>query len=154
MNNKNIDPTAIIFFKKGKEHFEKHKFELSISYFSDAIEYDSKFADAFFNRAMAKRELSHYRQQPSIINEAIEDFKSALNIDAKHIATLYQLSYTYAALGKHIEALKMIDIVNEIQPEWHSYRIRHNINMTLGNLEEAKLDEKKAWEIGHEFSVF
>jgi tetratricopeptide (TPR) repeat protein len=126
---------------KGKALFYKGQMTLAVSSYSEAIALDPEYADAYYHRAFANRFLG-------LAQEEIDDFKKVLSLDSKHIATLYQISYTYSRLGRHEEALNAIDRVNEIAPEWHSYRVRCNINLALGNIEEAKLDEKKGWAIG------
>jgi tetratricopeptide (TPR) repeat protein len=147
ITNKIIRESAINFFNRGTKLFEKKLYELAISDFSKAIEIDSDFLDAIFYRGFAKRELA-------LFNESIDDFRRVLTVDSKHIASLYQISYSFCSLKLYSEALAAVNCIIEIDADWHSYMQRAAINKSLGKLIESKLDEEKAWEIGHNFDVF
>lgn len=134
-------------FVKGMACFENKEYELSIAYFSNALEVECDFIDALFYRGIAKRELGFFQ-------ESIGDFKRVLELDPKHIASLHQISYSYSELKLYEEALAAINCLIELEPDWHSFMQRSAINKALGNIEESKLDEKKAWAIGHDFCNF
>lgn len=55
-----VNPEAKDHWRKGNSFFEESKFDDALKEFSEAIEIDSKYADAYFNRALTNRMLKNF----------------------------------------------------------------------------------------------
>ena len=106
----------------------------------------TNFADTYFKSGCNNFKIQQYE-------DAIDDLKLTLDIDPDYVAALYHLKYSLCALNKYAEALRIMDKVVKLDPNWDSYMMRAGIIESLGDIEGQKQDEDKAWAIGHDLWI-
>ena len=86
-----------------------------------------------------------------LYKEAIKCYLEILEIEANHIATMCQISYSLCSIGKRVEALKYAEKVNDLDPDWYTLMSSSAIKKSMGNLIGAEEDRNKAWDMGKDF---
>jgi tetratricopeptide (TPR) repeat protein len=144
------------WYDRGRKQSDYNNIEKAIEYFTKAVEKDSDYSGAYFERGFCYDKLSHF-------TEAINDFTKAIEFNNKwEIASSLSLSYFYRARAydalqiedekeKEKISLQSLDDWNksiELSPhEPQAYYGRALVYDKLDKIEEALSDFKKAYEI-------
>jgi tetratricopeptide (TPR) repeat protein len=134
---------------RGVAHYDLRDYDKAIEDLNKAIKIDPNFAMAYNNRGVAYLDLQDY-------DEALEDFNKAIELDSKFAMTYYNRgrthralavlsynpSYVYKALKDQNQAIKLD--ANHAS----AYSERSIIHATLGDLETAVKDARKACDLG------
>lgn len=76
-----------LWFLRGFYASDSAKFEESVIYFSKAIELNSKYANAYYDRALAEDTLGRYK-------EAINDYTKAIELNSKDTASYFNRAHS------------------------------------------------------------
>lgn len=87
---------------------DKEVLQDSIDAYSNAISLNPKYADAYYNRGLAKVELGQYR-------DAITDYDEAIRLNPNDVSASYNRSKTKQLLGRQDEAKRESESVYD---EW------------------------------------
>ncbi len=110
---------AAEFFKRANYHFQKKDYEKALNFYSEAIEKQPEFADAYNNRGVlyeTKLELPM----------AVKDFERAVEIDPSFSQAKINLASAYSQLQKYTAA---DEIFNSLQS---TFKDSINFNLALG----------------------
>ncbi len=69
---KSVDPSAKEHWKKGNSLFEANSFDEAVTEFTQAIEADKGYADAYFNRALAERVNKRFEEAKKDLEKVME----------------------------------------------------------------------------------
>ena len=116
---------AYIYRDKGHEGMEKAE-----KYLNKAIKRDPNFASAY-------RELGNIYASQELYNEAITQFKKAINISpsTQSLNSYRALARIYRKKGNHNKAIQMLEKANKIAP---SQEIKHSIEIQLKGLKKME----------------
>ena len=92
------------YFKLGLEFFHSRQFAEAIDAYTKAIEYRPGFIKAYYNRAVARLNLSYYQQ-------AIYDYTVVLSADPDHIKARNFRGFCHLKNEDYIKACEDFDIV-------------------------------------------
>ena len=134
------------FFYKGVEKMNNGKYKEALEEFNKAIEIDSSFTNAIFNRALVRDKLGDFYG-------AINDFSKVIEQEPAWDAFLNRgLSYRRAM--KFEEAIKDFTKVIEIKPNDISGFLQRAVSkQQLGNYEGAILDFSEALKINPKIEI-
>ncbi len=96
--------TAFTLYLEGIDFFAHRKFKVAILKYTQAIELDPMYAQAYYNRADALVRLGK-------LDEAIEDYTNAIEIEPWHSLAWHSLAYydraqAFFALKKYTDAIR------------------------------------------------
>jgi len=97
------------FFKTGNTFFDQGKYEDAITYYNKALNIDSTYVDALYNKGLALENLGKY-------DEAITYYDKVLAINPNDTDTLNNKGLALDKLGKHDEAITYYDKLLAINP--------------------------------------
>jgi tetratricopeptide (TPR) repeat protein len=168
------------YFYYGKFYFAQGFFNAAIKNYNIAISKNSKDADVFDYRAIAKGELGdlngaiadediaiqlnssksdfyinrgHSKLGLKQFSEAIEDFNKALSIDNNPKA-ISNRGVAYAGLGKHEEAIKDFTSAIEKMPKAKDMNYLRGLSYkALGKMDEACMDFSISARLGYQLAV-
>lgn len=83
---------SVIFLQKGNMQLQSKNYGEAARLFTEAIEKNSKFADAYLNRGLAK----YYQGQ---LNEALVDYNSAIDLEPNYPEALFNRAQVKYELG-------------------------------------------------------
>ena len=99
------------------------------------------------NFAIARYELGQAYQQKHMYNEAIEEFKRAIQLSGDNEIFKANLAYAYAVSGKREEALQMVKDLEEGQTQHSSTDANIGlIYVGLGDKDQAMIWLDKAYQ--------
>jgi tetratricopeptide (TPR) repeat protein len=84
-----------LFYKQGKEQLDKKNYKKAIDYFSQAIELNKKYTEAYFSRGECFDKQKKYK-------EALKDYSMASNLKPKDSYFYYSIGTVYVRM-KNIE---------------------------------------------------
>jgi len=76
--------TAFIYFERGVQYNKMENYEKAVADFSKAIEFDSNFVDAYFNRALI------YRRFLSQLDKSLADIERVIEMDPSDTSALLE----------------------------------------------------------------
>lgn len=85
------------FFKRANYHFKKNELDQALTFFSEAIEKDENFADAYNNRGVVYLKLEKQK-------EAQGDFEKAIALDGTFFEAKYNLAKLFSDQNKLTES--------------------------------------------------
>ncbi len=91
-------PQANKLTEQGREKIKAKDFQSAIELLSEAIQYDHKLANTYYNRGLAYINLRAYQQ-------AIDDFSQVLSFLPNHAATYYYRGRCYSNIGNQKAAI-------------------------------------------------
>ncbi|MBU1626396.1 tetratricopeptide repeat protein [bacterium] len=94
------------FYKKGLISKENRAWDEAISYFTKAIEQNTSFADAYFQRSVA-----YYWKDN--MDKSIYDCKKSIGLNPEHIEAYYSLGRLYEKAGRNQDAINTYNIFLE-----------------------------------------
>ncbi|MBX3245194.1 MAG: tetratricopeptide repeat protein [Acidobacteria bacterium] len=131
-----IKPKAEFFHARGRLHFSRNNFELSIEDNTRSIELNPAYSVAYADRATANSRLGKFKL-------AIPDARKAIETSGDSSAMRYGLAYFLYMDGQFSAALTEASKVVQSEPNWKAaYTLRSNIYAKLGNT--AKMREDRA----------
>ena len=131
----------IFTYIQANEMAKQGEYKKAIKAYDRVIELDSDFADAYYNRGVAKVRLKEFR-------EAIEDFDKAIALNPKDILCYLNRGVAKEQIKEFREAIKDFDKAIDIDPEYpYSYVNRGIAKAKLGEHEEAVADFDKAIDL-------
>ena len=138
---KNGPITAAKAYSEGVEAAIKEDFKNAIKYFTRAIELDSTYKSAYFNRG-----LCYFNQQKYL--EAITDYTKTINLVPNDSKTYFNRGLCYDQLKKFCEAVGDFNQSIKINPNFvFAYYNRGDAFAKMGNYPEAIADYTKAIDL-------
>lgn len=143
----------------------------AIEHYSAAIRLKPEFAEAYFNRAIAKADLGmfseaiedydraiesrpkfvkayvnrgHIKTRLGRLKEAVGDFDQASRLSSEHVEAYTNRGHALTLLGRHEEAIEDYNRAIELKPEEETYNNRGITKVKLGYPEEGLKDFDKA----------
>ena len=106
----------IPFFFRGVANQALEFFDEAILDYTKALEFNSKMTDAYYNRA--KILLSRKDIEDPDTCRAISDLEKALELDENFVDALYAMAAAQKKIENYEEALKYLNRVLELSPEF------------------------------------
>lgn len=136
------DANAAEFYAKGKAYIDLKSWGSAIDRFTQAIDSDPQFSDAFYNRGFAKFKTGDY-------SGAINDFTQCLEIEQPEREDVFWMrGKAKYSLGDYtgaiLDADKAIKLRPELTPGVYKYQLRGASHRELGKLMLAIEDFSKA----------
>ena len=131
----------IFTYIQANEMAKQGEYEGAIRGYDRVIEIDPNFADAYYNRGVAKVRLKEFQ-------EAIEDFDKAIELKPDDIFCYLNRGVAKDQIKEFPEAIKDFDEAVKLDPEYpYSYVNRGIAKAKLGNHEGAVADFDKAVDL-------
>ena len=162
----------IFTYIKANEMAKRGEYEKAVKTYDRAIALDPDFADAYYNRGVAKIRLKEFREaiedfdkaitlkpddifcyfnrgvakdQLKEFREAIEDFDKAIDLDTEYPYSYVNRGIAKAKSGQHEEAVEDFDKAITLKPDdAEFYSNRGKSNKELGNTKQSEEDFAKA----------
>ncbi|MDD2636557.1 MAG: tetratricopeptide repeat protein [Bacteroidales bacterium] len=135
------------FYEIANNCYQQGKYIEAIENYDKAIENDADFADAYYNRGSAKREIENFEG-------AINDFSRCIQLDATNYDAYNNRANCKMTLGQNKSALKDFNMAIELSPETPLlYFNRGNLLNETNDFESAVLDYNNAIELNPEFET-
>lgn len=106
----------IPYFYRGAAYQALENFDDAILDYTKAIELNNKMTDAYYNRAKILLERKDI-ENPDL-NRAVLDIEKALELDPNFTDALFAMAAVQKKLENYNEALKYLDKVLELQPDF------------------------------------
>lgn len=133
------DPLALL--NKGAAFAEKGQYERAIAYFSEAIERNPRYAEAYNDRGAAYYDKGQY-------DKAISDFTKAIELNPKHAMPYYNRGNAYDEKGQYDKAISDYNKAIEIKPRYaKAYTNRGTVYVKISQHDKAISDFNKAIEL-------
>ena len=146
IQNQNNYHAAEKKFYLGIENYVAKQVDEAIKYYNKAIELNPQFAEAFYNRGLAKADLG----KPE---EAIKDYDRAIKLNPLYSKAYNNRGTAKADLGKPEEAIKDYDRAIKLNPKNpNAYSNRGLTKTALGTPQEAVKDYDKAIELNPKYA--
>jgi tetratricopeptide (TPR) repeat protein len=134
---------AILKCKQAKEAYDKGQVEEAIRLYTEAIELNPKYTDAYFQRSAMYRERGQWDKE-------LEDLNSTLACDKNHVGALRRRAERYFYAGQYLDAELDYDAVIKLEREgWYNYYMRGRARAAQGHNEGAIKDFTRAIEEGY-----
>ena len=135
-----------IFFEVGNLFDDLNKYEEAITDFDKAIELNSNYVKAWFNRGVAKGDLQRHK-------EAVTDFDKVIELNSNYVKAWLNRGSAKANLQRYKEALADVDKAIELNPNFaEAWLFRGDAKVYLQRYEEAIVDYDKAIELNPNFA--
>ena len=150
---------------KGVHLLKQQDYVQAIEAFSNAIEADSTFALAYYNRGVAHRYSGNAAQAladlnksiairqdiPNVffmralmendqgdLNSALSDYQRAISIDGTYADAIFNKAYTLKALGDYTSAFKEAEKIAALESDSpQNWNLKGNMQVLFGDYEEA-----------------
>ena len=126
------------FLLKGNEKMEENDPKGAMEFYSEALEMDSTYADAYYNKALAHLRLNQ-------LSESIQDLSLAIKYKPDYYDALFQRGLNYLDNGEFYnareDAQKLVHLDNQ---NWKSYFLKGLVEEKLTNFPEAIAAFKQA----------
>ena len=140
--SQNDNAKALEFYTTGMENYNATNYEMAIADFTKAIEANSDFVEAYFQRGCAK----HYSAKYS---SAIEDFTTAINLRPTSEVFYKQRGSSKTMLKDYKGAIEDCDKAIELKFDYDkAFALRGILKIELGDVEGCN-DLMKAGEFGY-----
>ena len=100
-------PQAVQHYNRGVELQEEGNYEQAILEYTNAIELDPNFADAYYNRGIAYKNKGEF-------DNAIADYSRAIELDPNHTWAYYNRGNAYILKGEFDNAIADFNKVIEV----------------------------------------
>ena len=131
----------IFTYIKANEMAKRGEYEKAVKTYDRAIALDPDFADAYYNRGVAKVRLKEFQ-------EAIKDFDKAIELKPDDIFCYLNRGVAKDQIKEFREAIKDFDEAIDLDPEYpYSYVNRGIAKAKLGEHKEAVADFDKAIDL-------
>ncbi len=129
------------FLLKGNEKLKENDPKSAIDFYTEALELDSTYSDAYYNKAMA-----HLRLNQS--EEAISDFSLAIKYQDTYVEAYFQRGLSYLDNGEFYKGREDAQwlIANDSE-NWKSHFLNGLVEEKLKNYPEALTSFEKAFEL-------
>lgn len=119
----NLRPTSIEAWRlKAISHKEHNDFYKAIEIFDTIIAIDSTFEVAYFDKGTTLLDLcfdnNSKTKNDSLLNEALDLFNEAINLNANYVPARYNKGLCYEELGNKEKAKKEYEKVLELEPNY------------------------------------
>lgn len=130
------NPQAMRWFKAGLKEKDPQK---KIAAYAQAIELDSNFVEAYYNLALAYRQVRDYERAEQLLQHALATDPAATQNDTK-LQITYELAATYKATGK---TKQYENTLLEARALTQEHGLRNQINLELGRhyFEQQRYEE-------------
>ena len=106
----------IPYFYRAVANQALENFDEAILDYTKALQFNDKMTDAYYNRA--KILLSRKDVESPDLNRALNDLEKALELDENFTDALYAMAALQKRLENYSEALKYLDRVLDLQPDF------------------------------------
>ncbi|MEB2785406.1 tetratricopeptide repeat protein [Algoriphagus persicinus] len=134
------------FLLKGNEKLEENDPKSAMIFYSEALEMDSTYADAYYNKALAHLQLNQ-------LSESILDLSLAIKYKPDYYEAIFQRGLNYLDNGEFYnareDALKLVQLADH---NWKSHFLRGLVEEKLTNFPEAIAAFEKASNLNPENS--
>jgi tetratricopeptide (TPR) repeat protein len=140
-----LDSAEVLYYE-GLVLVWSEEYGEALSYFKQAVNKDTSYADAYFYVGYCNGELGRY-------NEEVEAYKQAIRIEPDNGEAHYNLGLAYDNLGRYNEAIVAFKQVVRIKPD--EALAHHNLGVDydkLGRYNEAVEAFKKAIRIRPDYA--
>jgi len=129
------------YFSRATDLYFKGKYELAIKAIEKAIELKPDYADAWYNKGVALKDLGRY-------DEALKANEKAIELKPDSAGAWYNKGAILSNLGRYDEALKANEKAIELKPEnadaWYNKGV---VLSNLGRYDEALKASERAIEL-------
>ena len=130
--------TATDYIHFGVINHQKRAFSKAIKDYDQAITLDPQYAEAYYNRGLAKGAQGRHE-------EAIHDFTQAIAINSKYVEVYYNRGFAKYKLGRNEEAIEDYDQTIALDSKHvYAYNNRGIAKGEMGNYAEAIQDYDRA----------
>lgn len=134
--------TAIDYYERGLDDLLVNNWELAIDEFSQAIDLDPLYTDAFYIRGLALAIQGN-------VDLAIADWSKVIEIDPEYVDAYLGRAYAYDDSGDYEKAIADYDKVIELNPRHtEAYYWRGFANAWIGETDKAISDLEKSLALG------
>ncbi|SFT91691.1 Flp pilus assembly protein TadD, contains TPR repeats [Algoriphagus locisalis] len=134
------------FLLKGNEKMEENDPKGAMEFYSEALEMDSTFADAYYNKALAHVQLNQ-------LSESIQDLSLAIKYKPDYYDAIFQRGLNYLDNGEFYNAREDAErLLNQDGENWKSHFLSGLVEEKLKNFSEALTAFGKAFELNPENS--
>jgi len=131
-------PSAESFYNNGNTQMSNDKLDLALNSFTDAIQLNPQYANAYLNRGIAKYTSGDFAG-------AIEDFTTAINLNPESIDAYYDRGLAYYELGEYNKSIRDFNRALIIDSKFsYAYVGLGNVKLDFKNYREAIEDFSKA----------
>ena len=135
-----VAPAAARKSKAAAEAYANGQVKEAIGLYTEAIEVDPNYAEAYYQRSALYRELGRW-------DDELEDLKSALTCDRKHQGALRRRADIYFYSQKYLDAeLDYTALIKLDRRPWYAYVMRGRARVAQGHDDSAFKDFDKAIE--------
>lgn len=128
------------FLLKGNEKLKQNDPKAAIDFYTEALEIDGQYRDAYFNRALVYRRLNQ-------LDLAIRDFDAIINTNANDSLAIFQRGVCLMDNGEYYKALEDTQRLLEVNPEnWKGHFLQGLIFEKMKNFPGAKTSFRMALE--------
>lgn len=106
---------ALTYFSKAIVFHNLRKLEDAFENYTQAIKYDPKMVDAYYNRAHVVLMFENLDERG--LKQALSDLSEAINLDGKFLDALYYSAVVKMKLKDYKGAVEDLDRVIEIEPQ-------------------------------------
>ncbi len=139
-----INERALVWFERGNAYVQLGNFEDAVNDFTQAINTDPNFADAYYNRGLVLGRLEKHEQ-------AISDFTQALTLNPKNINAFADRGVAYGSLGQHALAISDFTQAITLNPNFASAYYNRAVGYFVEKkCEEARKDVRQAQDLGYQ----
>ena len=131
-NNYRPDPEAVNAYNRAIEEYSAGRYQEAVNAYQNAVQRDSKFAEAYYGRGLAYYRLGQMK-------EAAVDFEQAKQLKSDYSDAYFGLGLLlYNFSGETEKALKAFERVTQISPEYaDAHYMLGAIRCSLGDYKEA-----------------
>ncbi len=132
--------TAVEWYNKGQEFFDKKKYEDALLAFDKAAGLNAQYDAAFYKAGWCYNDLEEY-------DKAVDRLQKAVAINKNHAEAWQELGYAYKKQGKYPEALNSLEKAIAARPSYAlAYRQKGDVYQNMKRYPEAIDAYKKCVE--------
>ena len=172
-----VDNDPVDFFKLGNQSYQKGDYDEAIKHYSKAIELDSNYVSAYYNRGSAygqkgghnlaiadyskvielkpdyvgayfNRGLAYWAKRE--YKRAIENYDKVIELDPDYVGAYYNRGLAYRAEGEYKRAIEDFSEAIKLKPDFaHAYAARGLVYQNIGETDKAQADFAEAERLGY-----